>query len=283
MFVGYGIVAPEFRLGRLQGRGPQGQGPPDDEQRPGGRPRAVRAARRASTTAAGTTSTSRRRGMGAAGAIIIHTTPSAGYAWQVVQSSWTGEQFALPHEGGPHAAGEGLGHRGRGAQDRAPGRPGPRRAARGGPEEGLPAGAAGRRAERRPCSNDVQKKQTANVIGRLPGRDPALSARGRDLHRPPRPPGPEGGRQAGRGRHLQRRLRQRLRRRRAAGHRPGHRPRCPSAPRRSRALRGGGRRGAGAAGLEVPRRPSRRAARAAWPPTSTWTASTSGAAPGTSP
>jgi len=33
---------------------------------------------------------------GAAGAIIIHTRPSAGYPWQVVQTSWTGEQFELP-------------------------------------------------------------------------------------------------------------------------------------------------------------------------------------------
>ncbi len=33
---------------------------------------------------------------GAAGAIIIHTTPSAGYPWAVVQSSWGGEQFELP-------------------------------------------------------------------------------------------------------------------------------------------------------------------------------------------
>ncbi len=32
----------------------------------------------------------------AAGAIIIHTTPSAGYPWQVVQTSWSGEQFELP-------------------------------------------------------------------------------------------------------------------------------------------------------------------------------------------
>ena len=38
---------------------------------------------------------------GAAGAIIIHTTPSAGYPWQVVQSSWGGEQFELPAEGEP--------------------------------------------------------------------------------------------------------------------------------------------------------------------------------------
>ena len=33
---------------------------------------------------------------GAVGAIIIHTTPSAGYPWQVVQTSWTGPQFELP-------------------------------------------------------------------------------------------------------------------------------------------------------------------------------------------
>ncbi len=33
---------------------------------------------------------------GAAGAIIIHTTPSAGYPWQVVQTSWNGEQFDVP-------------------------------------------------------------------------------------------------------------------------------------------------------------------------------------------
>ncbi len=33
---------------------------------------------------------------GAVGAIIIHTTPSAGYPYQVVQTSWTGEQFELP-------------------------------------------------------------------------------------------------------------------------------------------------------------------------------------------
>lgn len=38
---------------------------------------------------------------GAAGAIIIHTAPSAGYPWQTVQTSWTGEQFELPDEGAP--------------------------------------------------------------------------------------------------------------------------------------------------------------------------------------
>jgi Zn-dependent M28 family amino/carboxypeptidase len=33
---------------------------------------------------------------GAAGAIIIHTAPSAGYPFQVVQTSWTGVQYELP-------------------------------------------------------------------------------------------------------------------------------------------------------------------------------------------
>ena len=36
--------------------------------------------------------------VGAAGAIIIHTTPSAGYPFQVLQTSNTGEQFELPAE-----------------------------------------------------------------------------------------------------------------------------------------------------------------------------------------
>ena len=38
---------------------------------------------------------------GAVGAIIIHTTPSAGYPFQVVQTSWSGEQFELPTTGEP--------------------------------------------------------------------------------------------------------------------------------------------------------------------------------------
>ena len=33
---------------------------------------------------------------GAAGVIIVHTTPSAGYPWQVVQTSWSGPQYEVP-------------------------------------------------------------------------------------------------------------------------------------------------------------------------------------------
>lgn len=39
--------------------------------------------------------------LGAAGAIIIHTTPSAGYPWQVVETSWTGPQYEIPIEDEP--------------------------------------------------------------------------------------------------------------------------------------------------------------------------------------
>jgi Zn-dependent M28 family amino/carboxypeptidase len=41
---------------------------------------------------------------GAAGAIVIHTTPSAGYGWQVIQTSWSGEQFELPDDGAARLA-----------------------------------------------------------------------------------------------------------------------------------------------------------------------------------
>ena len=39
--------------------------------------------------------------VGAAGAIIVHTAPSAGYPFQVVQTSWSGEQVEVPAESEP--------------------------------------------------------------------------------------------------------------------------------------------------------------------------------------
>ncbi|HEY8119995.1 MAG TPA: M28 family peptidase [Myxococcota bacterium] len=38
---------------------------------------------------------------GAAAAILVHTDASAGYPWQVVRSSWSGEKFELPAESEP--------------------------------------------------------------------------------------------------------------------------------------------------------------------------------------
>ncbi|REL38808.1 hypothetical protein DYD21_02315 [Rhodohalobacter sp. SW132] len=42
--------------------------------------------------------------MGALGAIIIHTTPTAGYGWSVIETSWGGERFSL--EGGDSENGD---------------------------------------------------------------------------------------------------------------------------------------------------------------------------------
>ena len=86
-------------MGRLQGRGPQGQGPPHDEQRSGGRPEALRRQDAPLVRALGLQVRDGRRRRARPGAIIIHTTPSAGYGWQVIQTSWAGEKFELPDEG----------------------------------------------------------------------------------------------------------------------------------------------------------------------------------------
>ena len=95
VFVGYGIQAPEYDWDDFKGQDLAGKvllimnNDPDwDPNLFGGETRLwygrwdykyISAARQ-----------------GAVGAIIIHTQPSAGYPWQVVQTSWTGEQFELP-------------------------------------------------------------------------------------------------------------------------------------------------------------------------------------------
>ncbi|MBX5480962.1 MAG: M28 family peptidase [Myxococcaceae bacterium] len=101
VFVGYGIVAPEFQWDDYKGADLKGKvllmmnnDPEDDPALFAGRTR-LRYGRwdyKYEIAAK----------VGAAGAIIIHTTPSAGYPWQVVQTSWAGEQFELPEEPGHH-------------------------------------------------------------------------------------------------------------------------------------------------------------------------------------
>jgi hypothetical protein len=112
--------------------------------------------------------------MGAAGAIIIHTVPSAGCTWPVLRSSFSGEQFSLPDEGGHELrvkawateeasrrivrlSGQDLDTLRRGAEKRDF-RP-------------VPLGVTLTLALR----SDVRRGRTANVIGRLPGSDPGLS------------------------------------------------------------------------------------------------------------
>ena len=95
VFVGYGIQAPEFGWDDFKGQDLKGKvllmlnNDPDwDPQLFGGDTRLYYGRWSYKYESAAR--------QGAAGAIIIHTTPSAGYPFQVVQSSWSGEQVELP-------------------------------------------------------------------------------------------------------------------------------------------------------------------------------------------
>jgi Zn-dependent M28 family amino/carboxypeptidase len=110
---------------------------------------------------------------GAAGVIIVHTQPSAGYPWQVVQSSWSGPQYELPAAGEPRVAIEGWV-----TEDAA------RRLL--GAEHDLDALIAQAKSrEFRPVplgvttsltlTNTLTRTPTANVFGTLRGSDPELA------------------------------------------------------------------------------------------------------------
>ena len=113
---------------------------------------------------------------GAAGVIIVHTEPSAGYPWQVVQTSWSGEGFELPAGDETRLAVRMWVTEQRGNE----------LFALGGIKEGLAALVA--RAERPgfhaipldvtlsvELAVDVRRVHTGNVLAMLPGHDPALA------------------------------------------------------------------------------------------------------------
>jgi hypothetical protein len=174
VFVGYGIVAPEFGWDDYKGMDLKGKvllmmnnDPEDDPALFAGRTRLWygrwdykydQAARH-----------------GAAGAIIIHTEPSAGYKFQVLQTSWAGEQFSLPSAGDPEVTVQGWA-----TEDAS------RKIAALGGHDLDRLRAAAQKKDFRPVplgvtwsialDNEVTRKQTANVIGKLPGSDPARAA-----------------------------------------------------------------------------------------------------------
>jgi Zn-dependent M28 family amino/carboxypeptidase len=98
VFVGYGIVAPEYKWNDYEGVDVKGKVVMvmvNDPPAPAAEP----------TLFAGKALTYYGRWMykyeeaarqGAAGAILIHTDESATYPWSVVQSSWSGAQYAVP-------------------------------------------------------------------------------------------------------------------------------------------------------------------------------------------
>ena len=173
VFVGYGIVAPEFQWDDYKDVDVKGKillmmnnDPEDDPNLFAGKTRLwygrwdykyMIAARK-----------------GAVGAFIIHTQPSAGYPWQVVRTSWSGEHFELPYAGEPRVeikgwftedASKKIASLGGQDLDRL------RQAAQKRDFRPVPLGAdISMRIE-----NSVQSKDSANVVGKLPGSDPKLA------------------------------------------------------------------------------------------------------------
>ncbi|MGI9343018.1 MAG: M28 family peptidase [Gammaproteobacteria bacterium] len=112
---------------------------------------------------------------GAVGAIIVHTTPSAGYPWQVIRTSMTGEYFRLPATGdAPVLPIEGWMTEDAAARLVATAGadlPSLIEAARSREFEPVPLGVTtSLRVEL-----DLARKQTANVLGLLPGSDPEFA------------------------------------------------------------------------------------------------------------
>jgi Zn-dependent M28 family amino/carboxypeptidase len=100
VFVGYGIQAPEYQWDDFKGMDLKGKVLVMLNNDPDWDPKLFEGNRRLYYGRWTYKYESAAR-QGAAGAIIVHTTPSAGYGWQVVQTSWTGEQFELPAESEP--------------------------------------------------------------------------------------------------------------------------------------------------------------------------------------
>ncbi len=100
VFVGYGIQAPEYKWDDFKGMSLKGKVLVMLNNDPDWDPKLF-AGKRRLYYGRWTYKYESAARQGAAGAIIVHTTPSAGYPWQVVQSSQGGEQFELPAQGEP--------------------------------------------------------------------------------------------------------------------------------------------------------------------------------------
>ncbi len=173
VFVGYGIVAPEFQWDDYKDVDVKGKvllmmnnDPEDDPKTFAGKTRLWYGRWDYKYSIAAQ--------KGAVGAFIIHTQPSAGYPWQVVQTSWSRERFELPYEGEPRVEIKGWF-----TEDASK-----KIAALGGQDlDRLRAGALKRDFRPTPLGvtlslaieNTVQTKESGNVIGKLPGSDPRLA------------------------------------------------------------------------------------------------------------
>ena len=173
VFVGYGIIAPEYRWDDYKGANLEGKvllmmnnDPEDDPKLFAGKTRLYYGRWDYKYEIAAR--------VGAVGALVIHTTPSAGYPWQVVQTSWSGEQFDLPSTRAPA-----LQVRGWTTEEAT------RRLCALGGKDLDALRAAAQRRDFKPVplgvtvttrfTNTLVRAKTANVLGVLPGSDPALA------------------------------------------------------------------------------------------------------------
>ncbi len=173
VFVGYGIEAPEYKWNDFKGMNLKGKVLVMLNNDPDWDPKLFAGKRRLYYGRWVYKYESAAR-QGAAGAIIIHTNASAGYPWQVVQSSWGGEQFELPAESEPRIALKGW------ATEEAT-----RRLLKssGFDLDKLVTAAKSRAFKPVPLgirtsiafTNKLSRVQTANVAGLLPGSDPKLA------------------------------------------------------------------------------------------------------------
>ena len=172
VFVGYGIQAPEYGWDDFKGVDLAGKvllmlnNDPDWDD-------ALFAGKRRLYYGRWTYKYESAARQGAAGALIIHTTPSAGYPFQVLQSSGTGEQFELPAGDEPRV--EIAGWTTEGAAERLVALSGRRLAdlvaeARSKSFRPVPLGVRTSVA----LTNRIREVSTANVAGLLPGSDAGL-------------------------------------------------------------------------------------------------------------
>ena len=173
VFVGYGIEAPEYKWNDFKGVNLKGKVLVMLNNDPDWDPKLFAGKRRLYYGRWVYKYESAAR-QGAAGAIIIHTTDSAGYPWQVVQSSWGGEQFELPAENEPRVQLKGW------ATEAAVRR---LLQSSGYDLDKLVAAAHSRAFKPVPLgirtsiafTNKLSRIQTGNVAGLLPGSDPKLA------------------------------------------------------------------------------------------------------------
>jgi Zn-dependent M28 family amino/carboxypeptidase len=172
VFVGYGIQAPEYRWDDFKGQDLKGKVLLMLNNDPDWDPALFKGVTRLYYGRWTYKYESAAR-QGAVGAIIIHTTPSAGYPYKVVQTSWSGEQFELPAENEPRVQ-----VRGWITEDKA------RALAKlaGKDLDQLVNAARSRDFVPVPLgvrtsiafANELHHVRTANVLGLLPGRDAKL-------------------------------------------------------------------------------------------------------------